>query len=291
MTRHSPDVVSATNSRIRKKRRRRRTIRLSVFAVLFAIVIGGLSYLAHLPGLRIANVTFAGARVLSEDDMRNYVDERLSGSYLLLFPKNNIFLINKRHLTHKMLIAFPRMDTLDISMEKRVLHFSINEREAAYLWCGETPFPSDTTDVSCYYFDDTGFIFDHAPYFSRPVYFTLYDKATYGPSGLYEGGMVLHAKELPDLFAFVATLETLGVKGFALSISDIDEVTLYLGEEANPNATRVMWNLHDSYEEVGGNLKAALLAEPLRTDFGTDGANLSYIDLRYEGKVYYKPRQ
>ena len=46
--------------------------------------------------------------------------------------------------------------------------------------------------------------------------------------------------------------------------------------------------LDSDFEKLAENLQAALMTEPLQSDFKNKFSSLLYIDLRFGNKVYYK---
>jgi|JI10StandDraft_1071094.scaffolds.fasta_scaffold99816_2 hypothetical protein len=283
----SRDVVTRTNEKIRKERKRyfkRRALVVAIVVVVFVVIV---SFVSHRPGVQIATVTVLGTETLSVSDIEKVVHARIDGKYAYLFPRNTIFFLNKSRLERDIVTAYPRVETIDISIENRELLVLLSEREASYLWCGAEPFLEMVGETPCYYFDKSGFIFDSAPYFSAAVYFTLYDglgvELGTEPTGQY----VAHKDTIESLLSFVASLESLDIRGFALAL-DGNQATLYLGNTKDTDAPRVLWNVDDDYSILGSNLQSALRVEPMKSEVFDTARKLDYIDLRYSDKVYYK---
>lgn len=291
MSHEARDVLYTTNKKIRKKRLYRRKIYTLFICIIVCIVIGILSFLSKRPVLRVQSVIVEGTKTLTNDALKEAVHEKIDGSYWYIFPKNSFFFIRKNQIERYLVSKYPRIKNINIERTKTELNVFLEERTAAYLWCGRVPFGEITLNQPCYYFDAHGYIFDTAPYFSTAVYFTLYDDYearvnTIDPIGSY----VAHHEVIEPLLSFVASLQSLDIHGFALSIEE-NVVTLYLGRNKNEHAPRLIWNINDNYELLGSNLKSALMKEPMHTDVFGDMSKLDYIDLRYTGKVYYKLKQ
>lgn len=281
------DVVAKTNEKIRKDRRRQLKRRALLSFAVVSVLIGAVSFIAYRPHARVQTVAVLGTETLSVYDIEEIVHDRIDGAFVYLFPRNTIFFINKHALEREVVNAYPRVETIDISIENRELLVLIQERQASYLWCGPVAFAEINDQETCYYFDKTGFIFDTAPYFSAAVYFTLYDTAIGGEKGSFIGSTISHAGQIEPLLSFVASLETLGIRGFALELGERD-ATLYLGNTKDTDAPKVIWRIDEDYTLLGSNLQSALGAEPMKSEVLGGEKKLDYIDLRYQDKVYYK---
>lgn len=287
MTIDGRDVVTRTNEKIRRDRRRRIKRRALLCAAAVSVATGLVSFIAHRPHARVQTVAVLGTETLATYDIEKVVHSRIDGAFAYLFPRNTVFFIHKRGLERAIVEAYPRIETIDVTIDQQELRVLIQERKASYLWCGPVPFAEIVEEQACYYFDKSGFIFDSAPYFSAAVYFTLYDAIEAGGETDPIGSHVAHHEDIESLLSFVASLEPLGIRGFALGLTDT-EATLYLGNTKDIHAPKVIWNIDGNYTELGSNLKSALAVEPMKSEVLGGEKKLDYIDLRYSDKVYYK---
>ncbi len=281
------DVVAKTNEKIRKDRRRQLKRRALLSFAVVSVLIGAVSFIAYRPHARVQTVAVLGTETLSVYDIEEIVHDRIDGAFVYLFPRNTVFFINKHALEKDIVQTYPRVETIDISIEKQELRILIQERKASYLWCGSVPFAEIVDERPCYYFDKSGFIFDSAPYFSAAVYFTLYDEVEASGEADPIGHYVSHHEGMESLLSFVASLEPLDIRGFALALTDT-EATLYLGNTKDIHAPKVIWRIDGNYATLGSNLQSALGVEPMKSEALGGDKELDYIDLRYSDKVYYK---
>lgn len=262
-------------------RRKRRVlyIKIALAVAVVALVIGGLSYLAHVKSLQIRDVVVVGAEVVDESELTALAHEYLAGTYLWLFPKSNILIYPKEALQAQVLDSFKRLKTAEISFDS--LHgitLTVTERPPEALWCGENRLSQQGMAV-CYFLDPEGYIYTEAPTFTGSVYVRFY-----GPLGMGEpvGQTFVPTEQFQALRNFLQTLTTRGIKVAELALTDTD-VELYL-----ENGTKILFLKNQELPRVLDNLLSVFSAPEFK-DMGL--VNLEYIDLRFGNKVYYKEQQ
>jgi hypothetical protein len=145
--------------------------------VLLVGVVIGLSYVSRIRQITISKVVVDGAVAVSHVQLEEIVEKEISGRYMHLFSKKNIFIYPGGGIRKMLLENFKRIATLNVVIENNTeLHIKITERGGKYLWCGEHVPDPDTTPnlMQCYFVDDAGYIFSQAPYFSDNIYFKFY---------------------------------------------------------------------------------------------------------------------
>ena len=185
---------------------------------------------------------------------------------------------------------FKRLKDINItSKDGKILEISVSERIPEYIWCGEG-LPETGADIeTCYFLDNTGFIFDEAPYFSGEVYFKFFGKVT--TENDISSGVYFSETNFHKFISFKKLLEDMKLKPVALYIMDNGEVKVYLSDLSPlPMGPEIIFKVDFDFQKIAENLQAALTTEPLQTDFKNKYSSLLYIDLRYGNKVYYKFR-
>jgi hypothetical protein len=190
--------------RIIKKRRRRRIIRVSVTLVSIIVLVIATIVIARLKQFQIATIEVTGTQVIDPAAIEKVADTVLDGSYAWVIPKRTVFFVPTGMIHDAILKAWPRIASIDIERTSLTdLHITIDEHQAAYLWCtpraeifGEYPsaqaIASSTrsqadvasvaiTDLArsvmldpCYLTNASGLAFAVAPRFSPGVYLTLF---------------------------------------------------------------------------------------------------------------------
>jgi len=199
----------------------------------------------------------------------------------LIYPKVKI----KSDLVSK----YKRLKDVSISIENvRTLDIAVSEYEGKYLWCGtQIPIPGDNSvDSQCYFMDESGYIFDQAPYFSGNVYFKFYGDA--GESGNAPIGTYYLKDDFTEITTFENNLKELGLNPTAFwPDTNNGEADFSLSGNSG-TSPRIIFKIDADYDKLTENLQAAISTEPLRTELQRKFSSLLYIDLRFNDKVYYK---
>jgi cell division septal protein FtsQ len=270
------------------KRKRRRVMMEKLLLVIFVVfaIVFLLTYISRIPKFNISKIEVSGNKVVDAEEIKTKVTDDIKGKYLGLFPKTNFILYPENFVKESLATNFKRLKDISINVKDlNTLEVSVAERKGLYTWCGETVPEVSTKDEKCYFMDETGYIFDEAPYFSGGVYLKFYgtfENYADSPLGLY------FAKDIfNNLVTFKANIEGMGLKPEAMFLSNDGDVEVRLapGNNARP---KILIKSDGDFEKAAENLQAALSTEPLLTDFKKKYSSLQYIDLRYGNKVYYK---
>lgn len=255
-----------------EKRNRARRKKYLVFCALFLMLLAALIMISRLPSLQIKEVSVAGAVATGPDAVVSSVGEKLAGRYLWLIPRSNALIYSKGEIKTKLARDFPRLSGVALSLDGlERLVVSVVEREPHALYCwGEAN--------TCYFLDETGFIFDLAPTFSEGVYFTYFRE----PVLVEPLGQPLFPKEeFGRLETFVSALRSFGFDPLSLTLGESD-IRLSLSGGA-----QIFWSRTSDLERTLANLGAFLNSSAIKAqkDFLEKVAEL---DLRTEDKVFYR---
>ena len=267
---HSPRLQE-----LKKKRRKTLLVKFIFFGVGFLVVLAGLAYISRTEKLNISEVEITGNKIVDTEMIRAAAQEEITGSYLWFLPKTNILLYPKGNIRDALSDKFKGLKGISITTrDDRILQISVAERIPKYMWCGENLPESGANIETCYFLDETGFVFDEAPYFSGEVYFKFYGKMS---------------SNFKSLILFKQTLEAMKLEPVALYMMENGEIKMYLSDESSlPMGPEIIFKTDSDLEKIAENLQAALTTEPLQSDFKNKYSSLLYIDLRYGNKVYYK---
>ncbi len=255
-------------NKIKRQKRNATFFKSLIFLIVFIIIFIGLVFLSRIWHIRITNVSVDGNKVVEAEQIINITKQNLTGNYWFLFPKNNIFIYPKNQITKDLAQNFKRLNNIELILtDRNTLNVVVTEREGKYLWC----------DKNCYFMDESGYIFDEAPYFSGNVYFKFFGK--------------FKQNNFNKLIFFKEALEKMGLPSTTLYVTDNEDVKIFLST-ANKltTAPEIIFKMDSDFNTIIENLQTALTTEPLQTDFKNKYASLSYIDLRFGNKVFYKFR-
>ncbi|MFA5791575.1 MAG: hypothetical protein WC884_00885 [Candidatus Paceibacterota bacterium] len=239
------------------------------------------TYLSGLESLNLGEIKIVGNKVLSTEEIEKVVKDQLSGKYIWLFPKTNIFFYPKNSIRNELEDKFKRVKDINFSIKNNeILEVSLSERIGKYTWCGHI---KETELEECYFLDEDGYIFDKAPYFSGEVYFKFY-----GEVGDILGSYFFR-ENFKQLISFKDILFGIEIKPVALYVKDGGDIEVFLskGKEAETEP-KIIFKINSIFQNIAENLKTALNTEPLQSEFKNKYSSLLYLDLRFENKVYSK---
>lgn len=273
-----------------KHKKHMRTLRWVIFSVvLFGLIVWGLSYLSNDKHVVIDKIEITGAHIISQEGIEKEVKNNLSGEYIHLFSKSNIFIYPRNKIYNNLLLNFPRIESLSVYRDNlRTLHINISERTGSYLYCGVTiPENKEEIGENCYFINDNGYIFDEAPYFSGNIYFKYYvsleDNST---SPL--GKQMVQADEFRRMMRFIDGVNSIGLKSIYMHIDSDGTNYLYLNHSINNSIPRIIFKNDSDFEAILENLTAAMKKKEFADEVKSKYNTLQYIDLRFKNKVLYK---
>ena len=242
------------------------------------VIIVSVSYISHEPRIRIGKIELSGGVLVRQSDVESKSLEYLEGSYLWLFPKNNVFLYSRGGLEEYLKDEFKRIDTINIRRNDfQTLDIKITERKPTALWCDDK-----TSDAEqCYFMDQNSAIFAPAPKFSGDAYFKYYGLvSTTSPIGNY---YISSTTEFTEISYFIQKLKELSLGPQYLIPKGNEEFSVVLsgGGEIYFDVSK------EPLSKVLANLEALLRTTELSKN-SKGNLPVEYIDLRYGNKLFYK---
>lgn len=284
------DVINSPRLTELKNKRKQyfvRKIYIYTFGTLACVIL--FTYLSRIDKLNIQSVEIVGNNVTDTTLVTKTINEEMAGHYLWIFPKTNIFFYPRTKIEAILHDKYKRLKDVDAGIKNNeILEVKVTEREPKYNWCGQSS-PEDGGGKTCYFTDDSGYIFDEAPYFSGDVYFKFYGNIDHAdtPAGNY-----FATSQFTKFITFKDILEKLGLKPASLYYEeDKGDITVFLTRNKNASSSpKIIIKNTADISKIAENLNAALSTEPLLSDFKKKYDSLLYIDLRFGNKVYYKFR-
>ncbi len=257
-------------SKLRARRRLRAVFLLGAFFGLLLLCLGGSLWLSYAPQLEVREIQVRGHSTLAEEDMRAFAENLAEEKYWGLLPKRNVFLYPKRTLEERLLSSFPKLLSVEVSLEDfHRLSIVVEERTPLALWCGH----SKEERGECLFLDREGYTYAPAPEFSGVV-FVRYFGALKGEVGT----QFLTEREFRSVAALVAELGSHGEP------SDVEITTDGDAQVSFIEGFKVFFALKDRSEDILERFRLVLEAEPLK---GGGLEKISYVDLRFGDRVVY----
>ncbi len=264
-----------------RRKRKRRLINIGLAVFTFCLVLGILSYVAHLQRFKIVKVDLFGGMLVTEEDVQKKTFEYLGESYFWLFPKSNALIYPKSDLEDFLKHNFKRIDTIDISLKGfSRLQVAITERKHFAIWCKGLP-SINNLDEECYFMDRNSTIFAPAPNFSGDAYFKYYGPiATDMP--IIGQEYISSSTTFFELSGFVDSTKKLSLKPQYIISKGDGEYEMKLSGGGN-----IYFDTKASIQKTSENLSALLSTDAL-SKLDRDSFPVEYLDLRFGNKLFYK---
>ncbi len=274
-------------SELKKKQYRVLRNKTLLYLFLFLVTLFGIGFLSRWGEVNISNIQVSGNKIIETEKIEGLVREKMAGYDLWLFPKTNFLIYPKGEIQNELIAKFPRLTDISFtSPDFKTLAISLSEREGLYTWCGDELGTeiSQLEEGKCHFMDESGYVFDVAPYFSGEVYFKFFGKIERkddSPLGMYF---------VPDIFnkvlSFKDNLIDIGLKPASFLIKEDGDAEFYLSSSLPPpNAPKIIFNKDSDFAKLASNLQSALKEEP---NLIKKYSSLMYLDLRFGNKVVYK---
>jgi cell division septal protein FtsQ len=245
-------------------RRRRSILRFSVALVLLLMAGGGAVTAFYYQKWRVSEIIIAGNNMVTREVVTEFVHTFINQKVFVIFPGDNILLVQKNELIASLTQAFPRFKDISVSREwPNKLSISVKEREAWGSYC---------LNKKCYLLDKDGYIFASSPAFEGDLFIQITDLRT----------KEIHVGERVDLGTPLIDIKN----QFEAAAGPVAEIVLISNDE---------WRIKMSggwQVLVNGETDLDLATKSLRVSLAEIGKeklkNLNYIDLRFGKKIFYK---
>jgi hypothetical protein len=279
------------------RKRKRKRMRAYFFTAIGLIVLYAIFFIVqwfifHSPVFRVDNVVVQGNSVVASSSVVALAEmsampgddifrSALTFSNMLLWPAT----IPQRELQ-----MIPQLASASVAKDlfSHTITITVTERTPFGIWCFSAPPSAPAVTVSasstvgvaananarCYWFDNTGTIFEKAGETQGDLIFTAYDRAQ-SPRGLNQ--KVLADEFLPN---FISIMEVLRESGLAVQAIELNDLSLQEMDVLTANGPTIYFSLQfpaDAYLPVIQNLM-------LQSNF----SKLQYVDCRTENRLFYK---
>lgn len=257
-----------------------RALIILVLLFLFFVAGGGVS---HKSKWRILEVNVVGGSAVSTDEVRAIAMDKILGNYFLVYARNNSHLFPVGEINQALLSAFPRIAEVTVERtDEHSITINISERKPYALWCG-----AELGAKDCWFIDETGFIFDKAPIFSKGVYVEVYGKIIEKNAGdALRGSVPFDRFSVAD--SFVKLLQKEIGELLRVSLKPEGETEVHIRASAmHPFLAGVIVRFKDEEDPTVliKNLRAAISREfPDNTALKK---KLLYIDMRFGNKIFF----
>lgn len=275
----------------RKKKRKR--VRAYFFTTVGLIVLYGIFFITqwfifHSPIFRVDHVVVQGNSSVPSADVMALAEASA-------MPRESLF---RAALTFQNMLLWPDVipqselqmvpQLANVSVDKDYLSHTITltatERSPFGIWCFSVP-PGATASgatsaiafnatAPCYWFDNTGTIFEKADETQGDLVFVVYDSAQ-SPRGLNEP--VLSSEFLSN---FISIMNVLKGSGLGVRAIELNDLSLEEVDVLTANGPTIYFSLQFPADEYLPVIQKLML----QSNFDT----LQYIDCRTQNRLFYK---
>ena len=258
--------------RTRQKRARMRRFFVR-FGILFLAGGGSILFLLLSPRFQFGLATLSGNTSISSEDITRAADRFLSGRAAWLFPRSSVLLFRPDVLEAHILKEFPRLATAEVSRSfSRELALRVSERSLWGLYC-------KNSQRDCYYIAEDGVLVMEAPQLTGSAIFRIMDQRTKAAFYIL-GDAVMSESDA----AFLRNAADVLRNTYRTAVREV-----VLGREFQDQtelATSEGWYV--LFDERTNKERALENLELVLNQHITDRSDLEYVDIRFEGKVFYK---
>lgn len=277
---YSRDILKSSRREF-SRRKTKLLVFKSIIGLLIFVLLGALlSWGSRNEKLLIKGVRVEGNETISAEEVLKIAENKISGKYLFLFPKNNFSIYPGGAIAREILDKMKKVKTVETKIvDGNILSVKVYERKPSYIWCpGEFLTENTTSGNQCYFLDEQGFSFSEAPRFSGPVFFEIYASSTSGNE--FIGKYPFESALFKKLILFKNALTEINLPATELiRMGDGDfKFVLKAGGAV----------LINEKNDINISLRNIVSAKKALEDSGKNINLIEYIDLRFGNKVFYK---
>jgi hypothetical protein len=271
-----------STSYISEHRKKREKVRryvfgtLAVFALYF-IFLGGAWLVVRSPLFQLQHITVTGNNVIASQDVITLLESDPSGHHGFfgsVLGWNNM-LSWPGSISKNQLDAIPQLASATVSKDyfSRTITVNVTERSPFGIWCF-LPKGDDTDSGLCYWFDNTGVIFEKATNTEGNLIVVVHDHS--------QNTRGLNQKVLSDAFAanFISIVNVLHKSNVGIQEIDLNDLSLEEVDVMTTGGPELYFSLRFPADDDLGVLQSLI------TQGGFN--KLQYVDCRTEDRVYYK---
>lgn len=268
-----------TPREVKKKRViSKRNLIVSGAVILGLLFFSGVAYLLRLPYFQIKHMEITGLVSLSEGEIVAELTEDIRGNSVFVFPRSSIFLIHPEKLTQHLKEKFPHIGSIELTrIMPDTLRLIVQERKLWGILCN-TP-PKENQEKTCAYLDEGGFAMERSPQSTGALIVKIQtDSKTITPgTQVFEQGLAERMRFLGERTAKIMNSAVWQYE-FASHLPNEIHVT-------TADKITLLFRRDDDFDRAFKVLQTVLDQE-----IKEKRPQLSYIDLRFGNKVFYKFR-
>lgn len=260
---------------------------VGIVCIVFLVVWG----ISLFDRLAIRNVQIAGLPEEESSTLHDEVMNILSGSYLGLFPRNNLLIYPRSRIDDFIDHNFQDVESVKIdNIGGQTILISVKEKKPIALICASLP-DFDGNDISivdsgeCYFGDKDGKLFKKSPTFSGAVYNRYYIPDLVPIIGT----LATSTDEFNIIQGVYTTVQNNNIKVDAVLMKGNGEYELYIRNPGLDSSTAIVYfNTISPVAEQISNLISFWDHTLSEARSKKQSVVFDYIDVRYSPNVYHR---
>lgn len=245
------------------------------------------TWLSHRPTFYVTELVIEGLQVIEPTQVERISGDALSSQFFSRIFRNNMLLYPRARVLREIMALDTRIAAVALSFDSRnSLRITVREYTPAALLCrggdsNEVDIATTSTSIErveqCYYADDRGYVFAHAPLWSGHPYVTFVSSGTEATLRTF----ILPGDEHVLVNQFLSSLSAIDLRPHTVTMLGNNDFRIETALSWD-----ILWSSKKDPQKSTENL--ALVLNALKSKSEKDQQELETIDLRFGNKIFYK---
>ncbi len=260
----------------------------ALFCVLLFLFAGVVFFVFFFSSfLKITDISIEGTEQINPLAVKNAINRNFAEKHLLIFSKNNFIFVRSESLEEDLEREFPKIKIVDVKKTfPDSVRVFVTERSAVFVWCRGNSAPEiegESGRGDCLLVDEDGYGYAAADFNSPEIkennLVEIYDG---GRSENISGDRVIPK----EFLRFAAEIGKILESNLQIKIKNRYFTPSRFSEEIKIQTEEGWWLYFSTQFSPDSAVKTLKLF--LEKETGVNRAEIEYIDLRMENKIYYK---
>lgn len=262
------------SSKFAQRRKRILIWRISLLIIFIVSIIGGTSYWSCHSSVNISNIIIEGNHFIEKEEISNKINELMVGNYFLGYSRSNFLFFPRGEIKEKIKKEYSVLKDLKLKLSGiNTLKIELEEYQPQAFWCQKTE------NRECYLVNSEGVLFLKEPLINDYQFIELYGFII---DSYPIGKQYISADFFQSLLKFTELLSRLEIETKKIETEDNYNFTLITAV-----STKIFFDVEDNILDIYDNLQTIIDQDAINK---VQFANIDYIDLRFDNRVFYKIR-
>lgn len=283
----------------KRAKKKKQSIKRKIGGIFFVCLMAGTAYFLFGSSiLQIKKIKIVAPDFISKEAIQKIIQNNLDQNFFWLFPKKNIIFFSTNNVVADILNFSPEIESVSVNKKAlNLLEVNITSRQNVGVWCktakhqieadediidnattSDKLFKQEEITVErCFNIDKNGVIFKESPLISSNLILLIYD-STYQSTSEIKSNVAS-----PETIQFILTSKQWLANDLNIKIDNFEIISETDLKAKTSEGWQIYFSSLNSVESQLNSLKT-VLTELIKND----RLSLEYVDLRIDGRVYYK---